>query len=208
MNNPKKIIVHHTGGTSADPKASTQHHTVDTIDATHAARWPGFASQVFRNKAGKLYHVGYHYVIDAAGEVSRTRAHWEEGAHTIGMNNSSIGVCLTGNFDVGVDTPTAAQVEAFVTLFRKLKDDLPHLTYLDIEPHRRYATKTCFGSSLPDNHFSQLVAAHSSPAVLEDDGVQYQQQRTVLLTRLSELLQQYSALLIQVLSGKRLSLRE
>ena len=106
------------------------------------ARWPGFISR-------RGFHVGYHYVIEKNGKVTQTRDHDEEGAHVIGMNTKSIGVCFAGNFDLTL--PTKAQMESWYKLYSdllKLYPDIP--TY----PHRKYATKTCHGKLLRDEHFA------------------------------------------------------
>lgn len=155
MNNPIKIIVHHTGGTDRLPRTSTAHHTVDIIDETHKTRWPGFTSKVFKNKNKEFYHVGYHFVIEKDGKTTQTRGFSETGAHCIGMNTSSIGICLTGNFDV--EMPSNAQIKAFKKLYNKIVKQYPNLHPQDIVPHRRYATKSCFGDLLPDNYFSGII---------------------------------------------------
>ncbi len=135
MNKPSVVITHHA--------LSRTTQTVNDVDDWHRARWPGFIS-----RSG--YHVGYHYVIESTGEVTKTRDFDETGAHTIGMNNSSIGVCFMGDFDkVG---PTRLQMKAWYTLFKKIRE-----TYPDIptQPHRAYAKyKSCHGTLLSENYFT------------------------------------------------------
>lgn len=140
-NKPTVIITHHTGGTDAQPLANSSYATVADIDLWHKLRWPGFTS-----RAG--YHVGYHYVIEKDGKLTQTREHDEEGAHCIGMNLSSIGVCFSGNFDL--TTPTLEQMQTWYTLYRKLDKEFPNIP---VRPHRAYARKTCHGTNLPDNYF-------------------------------------------------------
>jgi hypothetical protein len=142
MNIPTVVITHHTGGTDANPLADSSNATVKDVDIWHMARWPGFISR-------RGFHVGYHYVIEKNGKVTQTRDHDEEGAHVIGMNTKSIGVCFAGNFDLTL--PTKAQMESWYKLYSdllKLYPDIP--TY----PHRKYATKTCHGKLLRDEHFA------------------------------------------------------
>jgi len=133
MNKPEVVITHHA--------VSLKHHTVNDVDNWHRERWPGFVSR-------KGYHVGYHYVIDWDGKVTNTRDHDEEGAHTLGMNKRSIGVCFMGNFDI--HTPSAKQLRAWESLYRKLVKQYPDIKF---EPHRRYAVKSCHGKLLPDTYF-------------------------------------------------------
>lgn len=135
MNNPTVVITHHA--------VSLKTHTVDDVDMWHKERWPGFVS-----RAG--YHVGYHYVIDWDGTVTQTREHDEEGAHCIGMNKSSIGVCFMGNFDR--HRPSESQLTAWHNLYTTLGRQFPGIkTY----PHRKYATKSCHGKMLSDDYFAR-----------------------------------------------------
>lgn len=134
MNKPTVVITHHA--------VSLTTHTVHDVDNWHRQRWPGFVS-----KAG--YHVGYHYVIEWHGTVTQTRTHDEEGAHTVGMNNSSIGVCFMGNFDQHF--PSEAQMNSWWKLYQKLRREYPGIpTY----PHRKYANKSCHGKLLDDGYFT------------------------------------------------------
>jgi hypothetical protein len=142
MNTPTVIITHHCGGTDAAPLADSSFATVNDIDAWHKARWPEFYSSLG-------YWVGYHYVIEKDGKVTQTRKHNEEGAHCIGMNRKSIGVCFAGNFDLTL--PSEAQMKAWYTLYTELLQQYPNIpTY----PHRKYASKSCHGRRLTDNHFA------------------------------------------------------
>lgn len=148
MNKPTKIITHHA-------LSSTQ-STAQDIDAWHKLRWAGFVSRYFKNRNGEPYHVGYHYVIEWKGNVVQCRDESEEGAHTIGMNNSSIGVCFVGNFDNHM--PSEAQLSSWRTLYKEIVSRHPHLKPSDVVPHRRYANKSCHGKLLSDDYFSSLVA--------------------------------------------------
>lgn len=142
MNKPIAVITHHTGGTDANPLADSSFATVSDVDSWHKVRWPDFKSSLG-------YWVGYHYVIEKDGKVTQTRAHNEEGAHVIGMNTKSIGVCFAGNFDLTL--PTKEQMNAWYKLYSDLLREFPEIpTY----PHRKYATKTCHGRLLKDDYFA------------------------------------------------------
>jgi uncharacterized small protein (DUF1192 family) len=141
-NKPIVVITHHVGGTDQSPLADSSFATVKDVDEWHKARWPEFRSSLG-------YWVGYHYFIAKDGTVTQTRKHEEEGAHTLGMNSKSIGVCFAGNFDATL--PTEAQMGAWRVLYASLLRQYPNIpTY----PHRKYATKTCHGKLLKDDHFS------------------------------------------------------
>lgn len=134
MNTPTAIITHHA--------LSRKEHTVHDVEQWHRQRWPEFVSRTG-------WHVGYHYVIDWDGTTTQCREHDEEGAHTIGMNKSSIGVCFMGNNDLHY--PSEAQIAAWNVLFEKLNAAYPNAIYA---PHRRYAAyKSCHGKLLTDDYW-------------------------------------------------------
>lgn len=140
MNTPKWLIVHHTGGTDANPKQSTQGQSFAVVNSYHQTRWPHFLSSLG-------FHIGYHYFIDKDGLLTQGRADTDEGAHTIGKNSESLGICLAGNFDVGVDTPTPAQIATLSKLLLE-KADQYKISVTNIVPHRNFANKSCYGSAL------------------------------------------------------------
>lgn len=67
--------------------------------------------------------IGYHYGIELVGgrhEILKARMDNEAGAHCLGFNESSIGICLVGNFDQV--SPSAAQVGQLRKLCRSLME--------------------------------------------------------------------------------------
>lgn len=140
MNKPTKIIIHHTGGTSQDPNADTSHHTFQIVDAYHKSLGWG--------------KIGYHFFIEKDGKTTQGRGDKEEGAHTIGQNRSSLGICLAGNFDAFL--PTTAQIEALRGLLKEKcsKYGIPSSQVL---PHRSFASKTCYGKKLPNTWAAELL---------------------------------------------------
>lgn len=145
MNKPEFIIVHHTGGTDANPLADTSHHTFKIVDDYHKSLgWGG---------------IGYHYFIELDGKITQGRKDTEEGAHTIGYNKKSIGICLAGNFDTTLPSP--AQITALTAL---LKEKMVQYSIQSekILPHRHFASKTCYGRRLADNWARNLVTKSST----------------------------------------------
>ncbi len=117
------IIVH----CSATPEGK-YFNTVD-IDRWHRER--GFKK------------IGYHWVIGLDGEVMRGRDEREVGAHTLGRNSRSIGVCYIGGLDSEgnpKDTRTPAQKESMLKLLKELKQRYPSAT---IHGHMEFANKAC-----------------------------------------------------------------
>lgn len=132
LNKPDKVIVHHT---SVSQIQNSQQYKA-TLDYHINQNWQD---------------IGYHYFIEPDGTIKRGRWEEKEGAHTNTtdyQNRKSIGVCLTGNFDI--ELPTKEQEQA-------LKGLLEKLNYKDIRPHRAFENKTCYGSKLSDDWAENLI---------------------------------------------------
>lgn len=92
----------------------------------------------------KMKCIGYHYVVDLDGTVEPGRPESEIGAHCLGHNRNSIGVCYVGGLAADGRTPedtrTAAQKEALLALLKKLRAKYPKAS---IHGHRDFAAKAC-----------------------------------------------------------------
>lgn len=87
--------------------------------------------------------IGYHYIIHLDGNVEKGRDEHQIGAHTVGQNHCSVGVCYVGGCDTAMkakDTRTSAQREALVRLLKELKQRYPTAK---IYGHRDFARKAC-----------------------------------------------------------------
>lgn len=88
--------------------------------------------------------IGYHFVIYLDGSVHEGRPLERIGAHTIGHNRNSIGVCYIGGmnkeYTKAKDTRTTAQKESLKKLLMSYKNK-----YKDIKiyGHRDFANKAC-----------------------------------------------------------------
>ena len=98
--------------------------------------------------------MGYHYVISWDGTLTQTRDHDEEGAHCLGMNKSSIGVCFIGHGDFY--HPSPEQLKTWQWLYTQLSKQF-NLTPNDIHPHRFYSNKTCHGALLSDDYYARVL---------------------------------------------------
>lgn len=119
-----EIIVH----CSATPEG--QNFTVEDIDRWHKQKgWQG---------------IGYHYVIYLDGSVHKGRNEEVIGAHCLGHNAYSIGVCYIGGLDKWTkahkDTRTEAQRRALIDLLKSLKEKYPNAI---IYGHRDFSKKDC-----------------------------------------------------------------
>lgn len=113
--NVKWIVIHY----SATPVESD--FSAADIDAMHIRR--GFRE------------IGYHKFIRKNGVVEKGRdlsqpGRFEQGAHSLGENDASIGICYEGgvyasDVDTGLDTRTAAQKAALVRVIRDMLDRYP-----------------------------------------------------------------------------------
>lgn len=124
MRNIDKIIVH----CSATPRG--REVTVEEIDRWHRDR--GFR------------RIGYHYVVYLDGSVHPGRPEEVAGAHCLGQNSGSIGVCYVGGVEADgktpADTRTYAQRDSLRTLLRSLCKRYPRAR---IFGHRDFAPKAC-----------------------------------------------------------------
>ena len=87
----------------------SQHNSVKKIDDYHKSKgWKG---------------IGYHFWVDRQGKVFTGRSLEEVGAHVVGHNSHSIGICYEGGLnELGVETDTRTP-EQKVAL-RKLLEEL------------------------------------------------------------------------------------
>lgn len=92
--------------------------SVEQIDAMHQQK--GFKRSI---KSEKLKHIGYHYYVRKSGKVYRGRYENEVGAHCLGWNDHSIGICYEGGLDINgkaKDTRTTAQKESIRQLVNEI----------------------------------------------------------------------------------------
>lgn len=147
-------VVHH----SFTPKDLPVYKAEKSFNDNHKAR--GFP------KSASGWYIGYHIVIYGNGEVRKYRADDEVGAHTKeqNMNFKSIGICLSGNFDL--EQPNPQQVESLTKLLRQYN-------FKEIYPHRHFAPyKSCYGKLLSDDWAKNLLGElmNQTKVVLSKDG--------------------------------------
>jgi N-acetylmuramoyl-L-alanine amidase len=116
---PAGIVIHHSAMPVSINGAELD---VRLLDEIHRKR--GYA--IFYG--GRVYHVGYHYVILPDGTVQQGRPERCKGSHARGYNDY-IGICLVGDFsdpagrreDHGPSEPTEAQMRSLVELCMRLQ---------------------------------------------------------------------------------------
>ena len=79
------IVVHHAGMTRNEDM------TLRAIHDLHLGNgWAG---------------IGYHFIVHKDGTIDKARPIERIGAHAYAHNRYTVGICMTGNFDIGVPTP-------------------------------------------------------------------------------------------------------
>lgn len=95
--------------------------------------------------------VGYHFLIDRDGRTAKGRLLGRVGAHVLGHNHGSIGICLFGGHGAAAtdrfqDHFTPEQDDALRTLIAQLRQNHS----IDrVTGHNQYAAKACPGFSVP-----------------------------------------------------------
>ena len=94
------------------------------------------------HRARGFRDVGYHYVIRRDGELEKGRKLDEIGAHCLGQNKNSIGICLVGGKE-GHGSPADNFTIPQIQIARMLISDLRKKFDLTIHGHNEFANKAC-----------------------------------------------------------------
>lgn len=175
-NVPQWLIVHHTGGSDANPLQDSSNFTFAQCNTLHQNN-----PNINLGAPSSLgYYIGYHYYIEKDGSLHQGRLDSDEGAHCVGMNITSLGICLAGNFDATL--PTQAQIDSLAKLLIQ-KSTKYNIPLSNIIPHRHFASKTCYGNKLPDTWASDLVK-NTPKVVTPSNNAKIIQQITELLKQI------------------------
>jgi N-acetylmuramoyl-L-alanine amidase len=160
----EKLIIHHSftkDGKVVDWEAIRKYHT----------SWRYNGNIITQEKANELMgkgvkgveapwaDIGYHYGIELVNDdyvLQKGRLESKPGAHTVGMNSKSLGICVVGNYDNQVPEHTA--IDILVGLCIKKCTEYG-LSADDIETHNKYASyKTCPGTMFPMDEVKARVS--------------------------------------------------
>ena len=89
--------------------------------------------QLIRDHVDRFGYTGYHYYITRDGQTYQTRHAQLVGAHAVGHNSHSLGVCYEGGLDKEghhADTRTTRQKRALLDLLKRLKREYPQAQIL------------------------------------------------------------------------------
>lgn len=114
----------------------------------------------FHTRKRRWRDIGYHAVIERVnGEYVAIigRPFHEDGAHCVGRNEETLGVCFVGNYESA--PPPKAQLEVGARLIA----GLCHLAKIPVEavkPHRDFAATACPGKNFPMDELRRAVRRH------------------------------------------------
>lgn len=182
-NKPKWAILHHQVGNSDFESVNKDHRNNPKI-------WLGELSSLG-------YAIGYHYYISKIGQIHQGRLDTDEGAHCVGMNVSSIGICLQGNFSTKGEFPTEIQKrtlkELLIELTRKYNIPPSHIV-----PHRHFSRTECYGLNLKNDWAQPLVAVELQKSDNEQEIKLLKKQITII----EQIIRVYVKLLALLKLGK------
>ena len=138
MNKPDKIILHHS-----------------LTDDSGTVSWGAIRRYHIEDCLWQA--IGYHFGIELVGtyyEILLGRLPYESGAHTVGQNSKSIGICFVGNFDI--KAPPRDQWNKGLWLCRWVVSEFS-ISPKEIYGHRTYANKSCPGRMFDVEEFKKQL---------------------------------------------------
>jgi N-acetyl-anhydromuramyl-L-alanine amidase AmpD len=128
-NVPNKIILHHT---------KAKNCSIENIHNLHLQNgWMG---------------IGYHYFVGKDGSIYIGRPENAQGAHCIGQNTRSIGICTEG--DYVTEIMPLMQKNALVEL---CKDICNRYQISEVGGHKEYCNTDCPGENYPIEEIRNLI---------------------------------------------------
>lgn len=146
-----QIIIHHTATEDGREIAPSQ------IDDWHRARGFLRTDQPAKWWLPHLTSIGYHHIIGRGGQIWPGRHPDERGAHALGNNSDSIGICL-----VGMSKFTRPQWAALSLICDAYRRDIPGLRIIGHMDAPGAATE-CPGFDVRDWLASGPILAHIWP---------------------------------------------
>ncbi len=124
MREIKTIVIHHSGNTDTPKKIRKLHVEINGWN-----------------------DIGYHFMVSRDGKILMGRDLNIEGAHVLGFNRDSVGICLLGNFDNEFlnDKQKQGLTELLENLTKKFNIDKNNIKF-----HRDFpnVAKSCPGKNI------------------------------------------------------------
>jgi hypothetical protein len=127
MRNIECIVIHHS--------ASSRNTTFEQIRHWH-----------MYGREDPFDDIGYHFVIGPGGGVHRGRTIDVIGAHVLGYNEHTLGICVTGDNTKKEDRWNQSQKDGLIKLIGSLHIVLG---YIPVERHSELAPTKCPGLDGP-----------------------------------------------------------
>lgn len=105
--------------------------------------------------------IGYNFFVRKDGSVYRGRAENAVGAHTIGYNSMSVGICFEGNFEV--EQMPEDQIKAGQELVAYLKAKYPGVK---LGRHKDFDSTACPGRYFP---YDTIISGTSAASITEKE---------------------------------------
>jgi N-acetylmuramoyl-L-alanine amidase len=131
MNSPDKVILHCSA-------------SKDTPDGS--VRFSAEDCRSYHVNVRGWYDIGYHWYITRDGVEHKGRDEGTVGAHCLGENDSSIGICYEGT-----RMPTLPQILTLCNRYRQIRT-VYGIEWASWRPHSEYANKLCPGFPIEDLH--------------------------------------------------------
>ena len=122
-----------------------------------------FAAEAGHMRAIQRWHldrgwatIGYHFVVSPSGLIFRGRPVDRLGAHVLGHNAGTVGICLMGNFEL--ERPTAAALASLEHVRRRLVPGGDEVPLLGHRQHRGHERSAC-----PGRHLAPYLQRQEEP---------------------------------------------
>jgi hypothetical protein len=100
-----------------------------TVIVVHSTRsYPEFDDLLAFHKKRGFSGVGYHFFISASKKIYQARPIELEGAHALGFNQTSIGVCVYSK-DGALDSKTRAMASGFIKSLRERNGNIKAISH-------------------------------------------------------------------------------
>lgn len=133
----------------------------DMVVLHHAAAKTCSAQDIHSwHKANGWSGAGYHFLVRKDGTIYRLRPEWAVGAHAVGANYRSIGICAEGDFNS--EQMNGKQVRAIASLVNYICKKYPIYQVLR---HKQVSSTDCPGANYPYD----LIVNYASEE--EEDGM-------------------------------------
>jgi N-acetylmuramoyl-L-alanine amidase len=87
--------------------------------------------------------IGYHYVIELDGSIVEGRPIELIGAHCLGQNKFSIGICYVGGMNKSMSKPKDTRTEEQKVSLTELMNELKSKFDLSVHGHNQFSNKAC-----------------------------------------------------------------